>query len=134
MKNTITGPFDVKLTLAAPDEINQDPSIGRMLVDKQYHGDMDATGKGQMLSATTSIKTSAGYIAIERVSGTLKGLAGSFVLQHSGIMNRGTPQLSVTVVPDSGTDQLTGLSGSMDIIIEGGKHSYKFTYTLPEAR
>jgi hypothetical protein len=101
-----------------------------MSIDKEFKGDLAATSRGEMLMAGTSVKGSAGYVAIERVTGSLGGRAGSFVLQHTGVMNRGTPQLSVSVVPDSGTDQLVGLSGRMAIIIESGKHSYEFDYTL----
>jgi hypothetical protein len=104
-----------------------------LLIDKQFHGDLDATSKGQMLAAGTGVKGSAGYVAIERVSGKLHGRSGTFVLQHSGTMTRGTPQLSVTVVPDSGTGELIGLSGKMAIIITDGKHSYDFEYLLAEA-
>ena len=103
-----------------------------MSLDKQFHGDLDATSKGEMLAANTEVKGSAGYVAMERVTGKLHGRSGTFVLQHSGTMNRGSPQLSVTVVPDSGTDQLEGLVGKMAIKIEGGKHFYDFEYTLSE--
>ena len=130
--NHASGPFEVKL---APQDDKTDASLGRMSIDKQFHGDLVATSKGQMLSATTSVKGSAGYVAIEKVSGTLHGRSGSFVLQHSGTMTRGAPQLSVTVVPDSGTGQLAGLTGKMTInIAADGKHSYEFEYTLPAAR
>jgi hypothetical protein len=101
-----------------------------MSIDKQFHGDLEATSKGEMLSAGTGVTGSAGYVAIERVSGTLHGRAGAFVLQHSGIMTRGEPQLTVTVVPDSGTGELVGLAGEMAILIADGKHSYEFDYTL----
>jgi hypothetical protein len=84
-----------------------------------------------MLSAITAVAGSAGYVAVEIVEGALEGRKGSFVLQHTGTMNRGSPSLSVTVVPDSGTDELAGLAGQFSIIIAGGKHSYEFTYTLP---
>ena len=103
-----------------------------MSLDKQFHGDLDATSKGEMLAAGTEVKGSAGYVAMERVTGKLHGRSGTFVLQHSGTMNRGSPQLSVTVVPDSGTDQLEGLVGKMAIKIEGGKHFYDFEYALSE--
>jgi hypothetical protein len=126
-----TGPFEVKLT---PQDDKLDPTLARLIIDKQFHGDLEATSKGTMLSAGTAVKGSAGYVAIELVTGTLHGRTGSFVLQHNATMNRGVPTLSITVVPDSGTGQLTGLTGSMNIIIaEGGKHSYDFSYTLPEA-
>jgi hypothetical protein len=103
-----------------------------MSIDKQFYGDLEATSKGEMLSAGTAVKGSAGYVAIERVSGTLHGRGGTFVLQHNGTMTRGAPQLTITVVPDSGTDQLMGLAGSMAIQIADGKHSYDFEYTLAE--
>jgi hypothetical protein len=127
-----TGTFDVKLSPLPAYDSTPDSKLGRLSLDKQFHGDLDATSKGEMLSAGTTIKNSAGYVAIERVNGTLNGHHGSFVLQHNGTMNRGAPQLSVTVVPDSGTDQLVGLSGNLAIIIApDGKHSYEFDYTLP---
>jgi hypothetical protein len=126
------GPFDVKLNPQPPDDKAGDPTVGRMSIDKQFHGDLEAISKGQMLTAMTDVKGSAGYVAIERVTGTLRGRSGSFALQHSGTMTRGAPQLSVTVVPDSGTGQLVGLSGKMTINIVDGKHSYDFEYMLPE--
>src|SRR4051794_13256902 len=116
------GTFEVKLTPQATD----DPTLARLTIEKQFHGDLEGTSKGQMLSAATDVKGSAGYVAIERVTGTLQRRSGTFVLQHSGTMTRGAPQLSVTVVPDSGTGELAGLEGKLDIQIEGGKHSYRF--------
>jgi hypothetical protein len=107
--------------------------VGRISIEKQFHGDLEATSKGQMLTAMTDVKGSAGYVAIERVRGKLHGHTGSFALRHCGTMTRGTPQLSVTVVPDSGTGQLVGLDGTMDIKITDGKHFYEFDYTLPKA-
>jgi hypothetical protein len=127
------GPFDVKLDPQAADEKAGGAAISRMLLDKQLHGDLEATSKGTMLAAGTAVKGSAGYVALEIVTGTLKGRTGTFVLQHSATMDRGVPTLSITVVPDSGTGQLTGLTGKMNIIIADGKHSYDFEYTLPEA-
>jgi hypothetical protein len=124
-----SGTFEVKLTPQA--DSGHDAGLGRMSIDKQFHGDLEGTSRGQMISAMGSVKGSAGYVAMERVTGKLKGRAGSFVLQHSGTMTRGTPQLSVTVVPDSGTDQLTGIAGTLSIKIDAGKHSYEFEYTLP---
>jgi Protein of unknown function (DUF3224) len=127
-----TGTFDVKLTPQSPEE--GDAGLGRMSIDKQFHGDLDGTSKGFMLaSAGAVVKGSGGYVAMEKVTGTLKGRAGSFVLQHSGTMTRGTPTLSVTVVPDSGTGQLEGITGTFTIKIDQGKHSYEFDYTLPSA-
>jgi len=126
------GTFDVKLNAQAPHHKDEAAPLGRMSIDKQFHGDLDATSKGEMLAAGTEVKGSAGYVAMERVTGKLHGRNGTFVLQHSGTMNRGSPQLSVTVVPDSGTDQLKGMVGKMAIKIEGGKHFYDFEYTLSE--
>ena len=106
--------------------------LSRMTIDKTFHGDLEATSQGQMLAASTSIPHSAGYVAIERVEGTLHGKRGSFVLQHSATMNKGEPTLLIHVVPDSGTDELTGLSGKLNIIMADGKHSYELEYKLPE--
>ncbi len=129
------GTFEVKVAPPpgekAPDPNSGDSSLGRMTIDKQFHGDLEGTSKGQMLTAGTAVKGSAGYVAIERVSGTLQGRSGTFVLQHSGTMTRGAFQLTITVVPDSGTGQLAGLTGTMNIIVADGKHSYDFAYTLP---
>src|SRR5262249_61897531 len=105
--------------------------LGRMLIAKEFHGDLEGTSQGQMLTAGTSVPESAGYVALERVTGTLHGQSGSFTLQHSATMNRGAPQLTIAVVPDSATDQLTGLEGTMKIIIQDGAHSYEFEYRLP---
>ncbi len=121
-----TGTFEVKLT---PQPIAGE-MLSRMTIDKQFHGDLEATSLGEMLAAGTTTQGSAGYVAIERVTGTLNGRTGTFALQHSGTLTRGTPTLLVTVVPDSGTGQLVGLTGTMNIIIEGKKHSYTFDYTL----
>jgi hypothetical protein len=126
--HTATGGFDVKLTPISP----ADAAVGAMSIAKTFHGDLDATSTGQMLAVRTGVQGSAGYVAMEHVTGTLGGKHGSFSLQHSGTMTRGTPSLSVTVVPDSGTDGLAGIAGSMEIIIEGGQHHYRFRYTLPE--
>ena len=133
MTTRATGTFEVKLTAQAPDDKAEAPSVGRMTIDKQFHGDLEATSKGEMLTAMTAVKGSAGYVAIERVTGTLRGRPGTFALQHTGTMNRGTPSLTITVVPDSGTDQLAGLTGTMAIVIADGKHSYEFAYTLADA-
>lgn len=129
---TANGTFDVKL--APQDDKSEDVLLGRMTLDKQFHGDLAGTSKGQMLTAMTSEKGSAGYVAIEKVSGSLHGRKGTFVLQHSGTMNRGEQQLSISVVPDSGTGELVGLSGKMTIKIEGGKHFYELQYTITKER
>jgi hypothetical protein len=127
------GTFEVKLSPQAAIEGVGDPTLGRMAIDKQFHGDLEAVSRGEMLAAMTEREGSAGYVALERVAGTLGGLEGTFALQHSGTMTRGLPQLSVTVVPDSGTGQLAGLSGHMTINIVDGQHSYDFRYTLAGA-
>lgn len=126
-----TGTFDVKI---GPLELSGTAgmeTLGRMSIDKQIHGDLEGTTKGEMLTAMSPVQGSAGYVAVERVSATLQGRAGSFVLQHSATMNRGVPHLVIVVVPDSGTGQLTGITGTFKIIIEGKQHSYTFDYTLP---
>jgi hypothetical protein len=122
-----TGPFDVKIT---PQDDNLNDGVTRMLLDKQYHGDLDGSSKGQML-ATGSAKSSGVYVAIETFTGTLKGKQGSFALHHTGIMTKNSPSLLINVVPDSGTGELAGISGKMNIIIApDGKHSYNFEYDL----
>jgi uncharacterized protein (TIGR02246 family) len=122
-----TGTFDVKVT---PQQDDAAKPFARMSIEKQFHGDLEGTSTGVMLAASTGIKDSAGYVALERVTGTLAGRHGSFVLQHNGLMNRGKCDLTVTVVPDSGTEGLAGLSGTMAITIAGGVHSYAFTYSF----
>lgn len=133
MSTHASGTFEVKMTPQPAQDGVGDPAIGRMALDKQFHGDLEATGKGQMLAAGTDVAGSAGYVAMERVSGTLHGRRGTFALQHSGTMTRGAPQLSITVVPDSGTGELAGIAGSLAITIADGQHSYDFAYTLPDA-
>jgi len=126
-----TGTFDVKMAPLPAYDTTEGSTLGRMSVDKQYHGDLEGTAKGEMLSAMTSVKDSAVYVAVERFTGTLSGRQGSFVLHHTGVMDRGAQKLTVTVVPDSGTEQLTGLTGTLNIIIKDGKHLYEFDYSLP---
>lgn len=118
------GPFDVKL------DPQPDAPIARLTIDKRFHGELEATSKGQMLSFRTPTSGSAGYVAMELVDGELGGRRGTFVLQHSGTMNRGAASLTLTVVPDSGTGELAGLTGAMQIAIENGAHSYVFDYEL----
>ena len=130
MPSRATGTFEVKLlpqSLANADTV---PLMGRLSINKTFSGDLQANSQGEMLSAGTAVKGSAGYVAMERVTGMLHGKSGSFVLQHSGTMNRGVPQLSVSVVPDSGTDELAGLSGALTIQIADGKHSYVMDYEI----
>ena len=123
------GTFEVKGTPLEPGD--KPDTIGRFVLEKQFHGDLEATSKAQMLTASTAVKGSAAYVAIEQVSGSLHGRSGSFVLQHSGIMTSNSQQQTVTVVPDSGTGQLVGLAGKMTGAIADGKHSYDLEYTLP---
>ena len=131
MNRVARGDFVVKLVPLAVEGQPEGSRIGRMSIDKSITGDLVATTTGQMLSAMTEVKGSAGYVAIERVDGVLDGRRGTFVLQHSGSMNRGAPSLSVTVVPDSGTGELAGLAGEFRIIVAEGRHSYEFDYSLP---
>jgi pimeloyl-ACP methyl ester carboxylesterase len=128
--NRARGTFDVKLAPQLPEDKAEGVSLGRMSIEKRFHGDLEGVGKGQMLTALTAIEGLAGYVAVERVTGQLRGRSGSFVLQHNGLMTRGAPQLTVSVVPDSGTGELTGLTGSMTIKIEGGQHFYDLEYLL----
>ena len=133
MTTRARGDFDVKLTPLGTDDKTEDATVGRMSISKHLHGDLEGTSKGQMLTAATDVKGSAVYVAIERITGTLHGRSGSFLLHHTGVMTRGAPHLTITVVPDSGTGQLVGLTGQMEIIIADGKHSYDFEYTLAVA-
>ena len=125
-----SGTFQVKLSPQAPGT-GEEPGVGRLLLDKQFSGDLKAVSAGQMLSVGTGVEGSAGYVALERVSGSLHGRQGTFALQHNGTLNRGTPELSIRVVPDSGTGELTGLNGEMTLDQSGGGHAYTLRYTLP---
>jgi len=131
MAQTARGEFVVSLKPLAFEGADPEFKLGRMSIDKEISGDLTASTTGQMLTAMTSVSGSAGYVAIERVAGVLDGKQGTFVLQHTGTMNRGAPSLAVTVVPDSGTEELVGLEGEFKINIEEGRHSYEFTYRLP---
>ncbi len=133
MSNNATGPFDVKITPQSLAEAGADSGLGRMALNKQFHGDLEATSVGEMLTAmSSSVQGSGAYVAVERVTGTLGGRSGSFAMHHTGVMNRGVPQLTINVVPDSGTGELIGLTGKLNIRIEaGGKHFYDFEYELP---
>ena len=130
MTEHITGTFDVTMT---PQDVHSTAAgFGRMALDKRYHGELDATGIGEMLAVRTATAGSAAYVALEKVDGTLGGRRGTFFLRHAATMDRGAPDLSVLVVPDSGTDELVGLSGELVIRIEDGKHYYDFDFTLDE--
>jgi hypothetical protein len=130
MSTRASGTFEVRLTPQASE--GESSGVGRMSIDKQFHGDLEATSRGEMLAVRTAVEGSAGYVAMEQVTGTLGGRSGGFALQHTGTMTRGAARLSVTVVPNSGTDQLAGLAGEMTINVADGKHSYTFEYTLDE--
>jgi hypothetical protein len=127
-----SGSFEVSVKPLANVDVSADPMLGRFLLTKKFSGDLDASARGHMLSAGTATKGSAAYVAIDQVTGMLQGRKGSFVLQHSGSMNRGVPTLSIMVVPDSGTDELAGLSGTLSINVIDGKHFYDFIYSIPE--
>ena len=133
MSARATGEFDVTATPLGPYQTVDGVVFGRLALAKQFHGDLEGSSTAEMLSAGSSVKGSAGYVAIERVTGRLHGRAGSFALQHSGTMTRGRPELMVSVVPDSGAGELVGLAGRMSIDITDGKHFYAFDYTLPAA-
>jgi len=130
MPTLAKGTFTVKTTPATEPTTLDGVSLGRLSLDKQFEGDLTAVGKGEMLTALTPTKGSAGYVAIERVTGTLNGRSGSFVFQHTGTMDQGAQRLSITVVPGSGTGELTGISGSFTINIVERQHFYEFEYSL----
>jgi hypothetical protein len=129
INDTATGTFDVQITPSA-DIVAADPTLGRMQVVKQFHGDLEAGSVGYMLTAMTDTRTSAAYVVVERVTGTLHGRQGSFALVHKGVMDRGAPTQDISVVPDSGTEDLVGLSGTLTIVIAGKQHSYRLEYRL----
>jgi hypothetical protein len=120
------------VTPQAAEESVGDPSVGRMSLYKQFHGDLQAVARGQMLATMGEVKGSAAYVAIDRVTGSLHGRDGGFSIQHCGVMDRGVPQLSITIVPDSGAGELAGITGTMGIRIEDGQHFYDLEYELPE--
>ena len=124
----------MKIASQKPDNPEAElAQLARMSISKQFRGGLDASSTGEMLAAQTETKGSAGYVAIERVDGTLEGRRGTFYLQHNGMMDKARPSLTVSVIPDSGTGELSGISGAMSINIEAGKHSYEFEYRLPES-
>ena len=123
-----SGTFDVKMTPVS----DENDAVGRFSLEKKFNGDLEGSSAGEMLAISSSVAGSAGYVAMEQVTGTLAGRTGTFALQHTGTMNRGAAQLSVTVVPDSGTGELVGLSGKMEIKITEGKHFYEFDYAIDE--
>ena len=125
----VKGTFEVKVASVAEDKA-EGLTLCRFSLAKQYHGELEATGEGEMLTGSTTVQGSAAYVAVERVTGMLSGRSGSFLLQHAGTMNRGTPSLAITVVPDSGTGDLAGMTGGMNIVIADGKHFYELEYSL----
>jgi Protein of unknown function (DUF3224) len=131
MSTIAKGTFEVEMKPQSDADLQDGVSLGRMSLDKTFEGDLVATGRGEMLTALTPIRGSAGYVAIERITGTLNGRNGSFVFQHAGSMDGGAQQLSITVVPGSGTGELLGISGIFRLEIAGGKHFYEFEYALP---
>ena len=133
MKSTIDGSFEVVLHPQPLSSVAESTGLDRMSLDKQFCGELEAASQGEMLAFRSGVTGSAGYVAMETVRGVLSGRRGSFVLQHSATMTRGRSTQSISVVPDSGTDELSGLAGSMVITIADGKHSYRFDYTLPES-
>jgi len=133
MTSPARGTFETQATPHPPYDEADGVALGRMSIEKRFEGDLVATSHVEMIAARTAVPASAGYVALERVRGTLHGRAGSFVLQHSGTMNRGVSSLTVTVVPDSGTGELKGLSGAMTIDRQDGKHLYVFDCSLPDA-
>ena len=132
MTRHATGTFTVELVPLSVNESVADDARGRMSINKRFEGDLDARSVGEMLTAGTPTRGSAAYVAIERVSGRLHGRSGAFSLHHTGVMERGTPNLSVRIVPDSGSGELAGIAGTLDIVIIDGKHAYDLAYTLPE--
>ncbi len=132
MTERAAGPFDVKVTLQKPDtQVARAANLSRLTIDKRFHGDLEGVSKGEMLATQSDVPGSAGYVALERVTGKLKDRTGSFVLQHSATMSRGKPLSSITVVPDSGTGELRGISGSMIIAVAAdGGHTYQLDYRI----
>ena len=130
MSRQIKGEFDVKRSPEAPCDLGDGVQAGHFRFDKRFHGELDAVSVVHMLAAMTQTEGSGAYVAIERIVGTLEGRSGAFLTQHSGVMDRGAPSLSLTLVPDSGTAELEGLRGSMKIDIVDGKHFYTFDYAL----
>lgn len=127
------GSFEVTLAPLALDAPGSDEARGRMRLDKRFHGGLDAVGAGEMLTGMGAVAGSAAYVAIERITGTLDGRSGSFLVVHRGVMTRGAPELLVSIVPDSGTGELLGIAGSMTLIVGGGQHDYRIDATIPDA-
>ena len=133
MTQHASGTFEVTMQPQGEGDVAVGSSLGRMSLDKRYSGDLEASGRGEMLAVRSDVPTSAAYVAIERVSGSLQGREGSFALVHKGVMTREAQRLVIEVVPDTGTGQLKGLTGTLGIRIEDGRHCYDFEYSLPGA-
>lgn len=134
MSTHVSGRFSITMTPAATPQRSGRTALGRMLIEKAYTGALAATASGEMLSAVTDTKGAAGYVAIEAITGVLQGRQGSFVVRHAGTMADGKQELSIVIVPHSGTGQLAGIRGTMAIRIEAGQHFYDLDYTLPDAQ
>jgi hypothetical protein len=132
MSESASGTFEVKMAPINVANVASDPVLGLAALAKTWHGDLEGTSQGKMLSAGTAMKDSAAYVAMEKVEGTLKGRSGTFILQHAAVMNRGSATMGIIIVPDSGTGELAGVSGTLTINVEAGVHSYNLDYTLPQ--
>ena len=130
MVHQARGTFEVQAEREPPFDSDEGATLGKTSLRKRFRGELEGESVVHMLSAISEVKGSAGYVALERVKGKLSGRTGTFVLQHSGVMTRGKPELSVNVVPDSGTQELRGIAGRMSIDIVEGKHFYTFDYTF----
>ncbi len=131
MEHRIQGNFEVTTTLQS-HAAGEGEGISRLLLDKRFDGQLEAHSQGQMLAFRSAVAGSAGYVAMEVVEGTLLQKRGRFVLQHTSVMHRGVSQLQLSVVPDSGTEGLTGLFGTMQIEVENGQHRYVFDFSFAE--
>lgn len=132
MSRQARGTFKVDITPQPPQDGAADPGVGRMLIHKQFQGELSGESHGQMLAIGTPVDGSAGYVAMERVTGIVHAHEGSFALQHSGTLHRGAAHLSIAIVPDSGTGRLEGISGTLQITVEAGVHHYVLDYDLPD--
>lgn len=131
---TARGEFDVTMQRDSDDDTADGTTLGSMVVEKRFRGDLDGIGRGRMLTGTTPVDGSAGYVLIERIRGRLHGRSGTFLLQHSGILDRGSPRPWIEIVPDSGSGELAGIRGRLIVRIDRGYHAYEIEYTLPEGR
>jgi hypothetical protein len=126
------GTFQVTVTPRDDEETPEGMALGHSILTKELHGDLEGSAEGAMLTALTPEEGSAGYVAIELVRGTLNGRSGTFLLQHHGLMDRGAQDLSITVIPGSGTGELEGIRGTMSLDLTGAERGYELRYTLPD--